>query len=73
MIYFKFQKRNYFNNYSYLISFFSIHLWLKSKKKNKSIFLNPTRSNPLWLKMCKNEAASFLSKISNLKVRKQKI
>ena len=47
----------------------------RAKKNNKSIFfLNLTRSNPLWLKMCKNEAASFLSsnfKFKNLENKKK--
>ena len=58
------------NNYNYLISFSSESpLVRRAKNQNKSIFfLNPTRSDLLWLKTCKNEATSFLSK--SLKFKK---
>ena len=73
-----FKKEITFNNYSYLISFsLNSPMVERAKKNNKSIFfLNPTRSNPLWLKMCKNEAASFLSsnfKFKNLEKKKNLI
>ena len=65
-----FKKEITFNNYSYLISFSSNSPIVESaKKNNKSIFfLNPTRSDPLWLKTCKKEATSLLS--SNLIFKK---
>ena len=65
-----FQKKITINNYNYLVSFSSNSPMVKrAKNKNKSIFfLNPTRSDLSWLKMCKKEATSFL--LNNSKFKK---